>query len=352
MRIGILGGGQLSRMLALAGIPLGLSFAFYEPNSHCPAEELGQVTYAHYDDLTSLQQFIDSVDVVTYENENIPIPTLDFISQRKQLYPGIEPIRITQDRLLEKNYFNQLGIETATYLPVNNTQQLINAIDTLGLPCILKKRRNGYDGKGQVVIRDRKQLNDINDAQCSECIVEGLVDYSREISIIGCRTVHADLVFYDICENQHRNGILYQTTNQVDDPVLEQATTHITRFMNALNYVGVCTLEMFQVGDQLIANEAAPRVHNSGHWTIEGALSSQFENHLRAIINWPLGSTRSNGDFTMFNILSQMPDKQNVLSTNGLHLHDYCKSARKNRKLGHITAEVANRAKIKAIIDD
>jgi len=337
MKVGIIGSGQLSRMLALSGIPLGLEFSFYDPKQSCLIENVGTVTHFPYDDFAALKQFTDDVDVITYENENIPVEALSYVADYKPVYPGLEPLRIMQDRLLEKNYFKQIEIPTTRYFEVNDRDSLMELSDELHFPILIKKRRSGYDGKGQVVVRDTDQLEKVNDGQCHDVIIEEFVNYDREISIIACRDMNGKFVFYDICENLHKNGILVRTSNQINDPMFDRAKEYLSRIMNALDYVGVCTLELFEADNGLLANELAPRVHNSGHWTIEGAVTSQFENHLRSILGWPLGETTSNDEFVMYNLLTKISDKQRILGYQGVHLHDYVKKSIKGRKVGHIT---------------
>ncbi len=337
MRVGILGAGQLSRMLALAGIPLGLSFAFYAPAATESVKYLGQTFLGEYDDLQALASFLKEVDVVTYENENIPPATLEFILQSKALHPGVNAISVMQDRLLEKQFFNQLKVPTTQYDVIDNLAQLKDACAKHRLPLVLKKRTQGYDGKGQVVIKDAETLATITEAQCQGCILEEFIPYQREVSLVGARDAAGQMVFYDISENVHQQGILIRTRNKVNDPHFANAKTHLTAIMQSLNYVGICALEFFERDGELVANEMAPRVHNTGHWTIEGAVISQFENHLRAILGWPLGATTSYGDFEMTNIIGEMPDPTTLTNFDVVNWHDYKKAPRPGRKLGQMT---------------
>lgn len=341
MKVGILGAGQLSRMLALAGIPLGIEFAFYEPNPTNCVSNLGDVRHASFQDKQAFSEFVDGVDVLTYENENISLDVLDAIAAMgKTVYPGPQALAKMQDRLHEKSFLNDQGIPTATYYVIDSHEHLINLKTTLSFPAIVKKRTQGYDGRGQFVLRTVEDIDLLTDEQCQNAIVEEFVNFDREVSLVGCRDRKGNIVFYDLCENVHHDGILHYTYNKPNDPAQEKAKHYLTHVMESLGYVGVCTLEFFQKGDELIANELAPRVHNTGHWTIEGAQSSQFENHLRAILNWPLGDTTNTGEFVMYNIIGEFPDRLNLLKIPAMHIHDYQKAPREKRKIGHLTFPV------------
>jgi len=337
MKIGILGAGQLSRMLALAGIPLGFDFIFYDPNSSACTAGLGESFQGDYTDYAALDRFLEKADVITYENENIPVATLKHILEKGiTLHPSIDAIKAMQDRLLEKNFLNSLNIPTTEYRALNNKNDLNEFIKTFSYPAIIKHRTHSYDGKGQIVIKDADDLDAIDNDQLNNTIVEKFVNFDREISIVGCRDINGNYAFYDICENVHKSGILHKTTNIQNDPMHQDAKTHLTKIMDTLEYVGVCTTEFFVSNKHLIVNELAPRVHNTGHWTIEGAVTSQFENHLRCISGYPLGDTSSTGNFSMYNILSSFPNKKELLSEYNIHLHDYKKAPKKNRKIGHV----------------
>lgn len=340
MKVGILGGGQLSRMLALAGTPLGCDFCFLEPNNYQGVSNLGKVIHTAYDDHNGLDRLLANSDVITYENENIPVTTLEYLAQQRPILPGIAPIKVMQDRFLEKNFLANLNVPTTTYYSIPAKADLIKLQTKINYPAILKKRSFGYDGKGQVKLNTPTAIKQLTEEDCQHCILEEFVDFRREISIIGCRSTHGEIIFYDICENRHHHGILRETRNKINDSTHALAKSHLEKIMNHLNYVGVCALELFETENGLIANELAPRVHNSGHWTIEGAVTSQFENHLRCILNLPLGSTDSTADMSMLNIISEFPDKKTILAIPTAHLHDYVKTARRNRKLGHVTIAV------------
>lgn len=336
MRIGILGGGQLGRMLALAGYPLGLEFAFYDPDKTCCSRELAPTTHADFNDLNSLLKFSDQVDLLTYENENLPVEILQHLT--KTIHPNLKAIEICQDRLLEKSFVNDLGIPTAAFVAVDCVDDLKEAAKQLSFPFILKTRRHGYDGKGQYRIKDPQDfLQFTNEALSKGCIAEQFVPFDREFSIIAVRNQQGETVFYDLCENIHRDGILIQTTNKINDPLFEKATQAVLKIAENFNYVGTLAVEFFQINNQYLVNEMAPRVHNSGHWTIEGAYTSQFENHLRAISGLPLGNPSSRFQILMQNIIGEIPDKATILQKQKTHFHDYGKSARSGRKLGHLT---------------
>lgn len=343
MKVGILGAGQLSRMLALAGMPLGFEFVFYDQVATKCVENLGKFFQGDYTDFDALGQFLSHVDVVTYENENIPIDCLQYISDKGlRVDPCIAAIKVMQDRLLEKDFLNSLDIPTAAYRAVNNIVELNAAVHDFSLPVIIKQRTHGYDGRGQIFIRTQKDLDAITNQDLNNAIVEGFVHFDREISLVGCRDLGGNDAFYDVCQNVHESGILRHTVNVQNDPMFEAAKGHLTKIMDALNYVGVCTAEFFVVDNNLVVNELAPRVHNTGHWTIEGATVSQFENHVRCIAGYPIGDTSSLGNFEMHNIIGTFPDAKELLAKPGLHLHDYRKAPKPDRKIGHMTFYMPN----------
>ena len=337
MNIGILGGGQLSRMLALAGIPLGLQFFFYEPNETSAVMNLGNIARGSYDDYALLKTFADKVDVITYENENIPVSTLEFLEQHNSVFPGKNALAIMQDRLFEKTLFNDLKIPTNTFFTITNKHELQSAAEKLGYPLLLKQRTQGYDGKGQIKLNSAADIDQLTDQDCQNIIAEEWVPFDREVSLIAARNQAGTIVFYDIAENTHDKGILHKTLNKINDPIAPIAQAYLTRILTHLNYIGVMAIEFFERDGNLVANEMAPRVHNTGHWTIDAAEISQFENHLRAILNWPLGDTSSLFDAVMHNIIGTMPNRQEALAQPNTHLHDYHKSERPGRKIGHIT---------------
>lgn len=346
MKVGILGAGQLSRMLALAGIPQGIHFSFYADKPSLCVDDLGEMVVGENDD-ASLKQFLENVDVVTYENENISKEVLEFIQAQKPVYPGIEPLKVIQDRLLEKDYLNSIDIPTVKYYPINSLNEIGSQIP---MPFVIKKRRNGYDGKGQYLIKSQADLEGITDSECEDAIIEAYIRFDREVSLVAVRGTNGQMVFYDIAENYHQNAILRQTQNKKNDKALSKAKSYMENLLTALNYVGTCTIEFFERDGELIANEIAPRVHNSGHWTIEGAVTSQFANHIRAILSLPLGDTTSLGEYMMYNLIGKMPDFKKSLSLPGVYYHDYEKAPRAARKLGHLT--VIKNASVQKMIED
>ncbi|VAX04202.1 N5-carboxyaminoimidazole ribonucleotide synthase [hydrothermal vent metagenome] len=338
MRVGVLGGGQLARMLALAGYPLGLEFVFLCPVPDACAAPLGEHLCANFDDEAALQRLAESVDRVTYEFESVPAGTVAYLNGKLPVYPPPQALATARDRLHEKSLFNELGIDTAPFMAVDSLDDLQQAVAKMGLPAILKTRTLGYDGKGQQWLRDPAELmvawEGINGAAA---ILEGVVPFEREVSIIAVRNLAGEMAFYPLTENRHAAGILQRSISLPDDPMQGLAEDYAQRLLEHLAYVGVLAVEFFQLDGQLLVNEMAPRVHNSGHWTIEGAVSSQFENHLRAILGLPLGSTALTGHSGMVNLIGELPDIDAVLSIPGAHLHLYGKEPQPGRKLGHIT---------------
>lgn len=344
MIIGILGGGQLARMMALAGHTMGHRFVFLDPAPDACAAPLGELLVAPYDNQAALAQLARTVDVVTFDFENVPAASLAFLAEKIPVFPPPAALQAAQDRLVEKNLFRQLGIATADYVAVATRDELTQAVAQLGLPAILKTRTEGYDGKGQWLLRNQIDVtNAWSELAGRAAILEAFMVFEREVSAIGVRAQSGETRFYPLAENTHRDGVLFQTLSTTDDPMQARAQQQTSLLLNALSYVGVIAVEFFQVGDNLLANEFAPRVHNSGHWTIEGTETSQFENHLRAVTGQPLGQTAARGYFAMLNLIGRMPNPQAVLAIPGAHLHDYGKAPRAGRKLGHVTVHCADR---------
>jgi 5-(carboxyamino)imidazole ribonucleotide synthase len=339
--IGVLGAGQLARMLALAGIPLGFKFLYVDPSHSSPASWLGEQIVAPFEDATALQKLADSSDLITYEFENIPVSVVRKLAQTRSVFPPPIALESSQDRLLEKQFFNQHGIETAPFYPVDDQPSLEQAIAVLKLPLILKTRRFGYDGKGQFLVKSLEDaITAFNQLGQKGIIAEGFVQFDRELSCIAVRGIDGATFFYPLVENFHNDGILRLSLApaQVHATDLNlQASAQVGRILQALDYVGILAVEFFEKEGRLIANEMAPRVHNSGHWTIEGAETSQFENHIRAVAGLPLGDPKPRGFSAMINIIGSMPDASKVLKIPGAHLHDYSKEPRAGRKLGHLT---------------
>ena len=312
MIVGVIGGGQLGRMLALAGIPLGLSFRFLDPAPDAPAGDVGELLVGAYDDPELLDRLAGGAIAVTYEFENVPVEA----ARRVGALPDAAALEAAQDRLVEKQLFQRLDIPTPAFGDVPP-------------PVVIKSRRFGYDGKGQRVERGNYLTGDHE-------LVEELVDFDRELSLIGVRGRDGETRFYPLVENVHDGGILRTSRVPAAEAPQAEAENHATRLLDELGYVGVLALELFDVGGTLLANELAPRVHNTGHWTIEGAVTSQFENHLRAILGWPLGPTTSRPS-VLFNLIGDVPAAHDVLAVPGAHLHLYGKEPRAGRKLGHVT---------------
>ncbi len=338
MNIGILGGGQLARMMAQAGAPLGLKFMFLCPDSQACAAPFGEHLCAPYDDKSARERLARWADVVTYEFENIPLSLVESLEQQVPLHPASSVLSVARDRMSEKLLFHSLGIPTAKFAPVDSLEMLTSAIGDIALPAILKKRTQGYDGKGQALLRKESDLPAAwQEIGKVPCIVESMVAFRRELSIIGARNQKGDMVFYPVSENHHRDGILRLSISRLDDAMQVGAEAKIRSIMDNLGYVGVMALELFQVGEELFANELAPRVHNSGHWTIEAVEASQFENHLRAICQLPLGKTSSSHTTAMVNLIGHLPAEAQIRNIPGASLHLYGKSERPGRKVGHVT---------------
>ena len=341
MTVGILGGGQLGRMLAQAGYALGLRFRVLDLSPDAPAGQLAELMVADFNDTDALKRFARGLELVTYEFENVPVDSARFLNRRVRVYPPAKALEAAQDRIAEKSLFQRLGIPTAEFAAVESWNDFEAALNQIGVPAVLKTRRFGYDGKGQFVI---KKADDVPPAWQSlggvPLILEALIPFESECSIIAVRSRVGETSFYSIVENHHRDGMLRTSLCPAADSIAglqSSGEQFAARVLDALNYVGVLAIEFFVREGQLFANEIAPRVHNSGHWTIEGAETSQFENHLRAILGLPLGSTANVGYSAMLNIIGTIPDMRQMLSIPGAHVHLYGKSARPNRKLGHLT---------------
>jgi 5-(carboxyamino)imidazole ribonucleotide synthase len=351
MRIGIIGGGQLGRMLALAAYPLGAHVTFLDPAPDAPMSALAKQICGAYDDERALEQLARESDVVTYEFENVPVAAAQYISKFTKIFPPPDALRVSQDRWHEKTFFQSLNIPTPKFARVDSLGDLENAIQEIGLPAVLKTRRLGYDGKGQSVIRAKEDIAPAWDAlRNTALILEAFVDFSDELSVLGVRRQDGECAFYPLVENHHREGILRLSlapSRNATNALQNVAQEYARRVLNELNYVGVLAIEFFRVGDELVANEMAPRVHNSGHWTIEGAETSQFENHIRAVAGLPLGSTQTRGYSAMMNCIGTLPDVNALLQIPDTHVHLYDKAPRPGRKLGHVTI-VANDEKTRS----
>ena len=344
--IGILGGGQLGRMLALAAARLGLNCHIYAPEADSPAFQVAAAhSIAAYDDHGALERFADSVGVVTYEFENVPAATAEFLSVLVPLAPGAAVLEISQDRLTEKTFLSSLGIEVTPFLPVDDIATLKAAIATIGTPSVLKTRRLGYDGKGQALIGTSTEPDDAwRIIGTAPAILEGFVHFEKEISVIAARGWSGEIAVYDVPENQHENHILRRSIvpARISPDTAVAARDIAARIVAALDYVGVIGVEMFVIGkeggERLMVNEIAPRVHNSGHWTLDACAVSQFEQHIRAVAGWPLGFAQRHSDVEMMNILGAEAEGWRDLAAepgSGLHLYGK-REIRAGRKMGHI----------------
>jgi 5-(carboxyamino)imidazole ribonucleotide synthase len=350
--IGILGGGQLGYMLALAGYPLGLHFRFLDPSPEAPVGRIAQRVTAEYADHDALEKFANGLELVTYEFENVPVEAVRFLAKHVPVYPSPEALEAAQDRLNEKNLFKKLGIATTSFAEVGSATEIDAAAERIGLPAVLKTRRMGYDGKGQWVLRTREDVAFVKrEFPTTPLLLENFVAFQRELSILALRSKSGETAFYPLVENHHRGGILRLSiapAPNLSAKLQQAAELAARRVMEALDYVGVLAIEFFECNGELVANEMAPRVHNSGHWSIEGAATSQFENHLRAVMGLPLGSTATPGASAMLNLIGEVPESAEVLAIPDAHLHLYGKSLRPGRKVGHVTLRAATFEELKS----
>jgi 5-(carboxyamino)imidazole ribonucleotide synthase len=350
MRVGVLGGGQLGRMMGLAGLPLGMKFVFLDPSAEACAGQVGDLLQAGFDDREAARTLAGLVDVATFDFENVPKESAAALAEIKPLFPPPLALGSCQDRLEEKQILTGLDIPVAPHHPVSSRTDLLDGLDRLSFPAVLKTRRLGYDGKGQVILRDQEDQERawqaLGDA---DLILEQFIPFDAECSLVAVRGRDGETRFWPLTRNVHSDGILMLSLADDFDPGLQaQAETDMRRVLDHFDYVGVLTLEFFLRDGQLLVNEMAPRVHNSGHWTIDGAETSQFENHVRAITGLPLGGTAATRPSLMFNWIGQLPDERAMLSVPGLHWHAYGKSARPGRKIGHATLTAESRA---ALVD-
>ncbi|MBY6165158.1 5-(carboxyamino)imidazole ribonucleotide synthase [Pseudooceanicola nitratireducens] len=340
--IGILGGGQLGRMLSVAASRLGFKTCIFEPGGDCPASHVANYHFqAEYDDVEALKKFAASVDVITYEFENIPTSALDILEDIRPIRPGREALRVSQDRMTEKDFLTDLGLKTAPYADIHDAAALRAALESIGAPAILKTRRFGYDGKGQARIKAASDADQaLADMKGAPSILEGFVDFTSEVSIIAARGLDGSVACYDPGENVHRDGILHTTTVPATLPASARtdAVLLAAKILNALDYVGVMGVELFVTPQGLIVNEIAPRVHNSGHWTQNGCVVDQFEQHIRAVAGWPLGDGTRHADVVMENLIGDDMSRVPALAQEpGVALHLYGKAEVKaGRKMGHV----------------
>jgi 5-(carboxyamino)imidazole ribonucleotide synthase len=338
--VAVLGGGQLGRMLALAAAPLGVRCRFLDPKADAPARDLGPLVIGALDDADALTSVVDGATVATYEWEGVPASSARLVAGMVPIRPGAKSLEVSQDRKLEKDTFRALDIPTAQFAIVDDRATLDEAVHAIGLPAVLKTRRGGYDGKGQAVLRDDADV----DAAWSRLgdqplLLEQWIAFERELSVIATRDADGHVVAWPLVENVHENGTL--RTSRAPATATGDVTTaahdSVRKLLDQLDHVGTLALELFDTGDALLANELAPRVHNTGHWTIEGAVTSQFENHIRAVLGLPLGETTPVGHCAMVNFLGGLPDPADVMRLPRSHFHDYRKSPAPGRKVGHAT---------------
>ena len=346
--IGILGAGQLGRMLAIAALKIGLRSHIYAPEADAPAHDAAMAkTVAAYDDEAALAAFAEAVDVITYEFENVPTATVEFLERLKPVRPGARALALTQDRFVEKGFLRDLGLATAPFAAIDDSGALMRAVGELGRPSILKTRRFGYDGKGQAMIREGSDVGAIyRGLGGAPMILEGFVTFEREVSVVAARSLEGAIVAFDLNENEHERHILARTRlpAHVGPGVEAEAQAIAGKILAALDYVGTIGVELFVArnkdgSERLVVNEVAPRVHNSGHWTIDGAQTSQFEQHIRAIAGWPLGSPARRGAIEMHNLIGEDADEwRDILAEPDASLHLYGKlETRPGRKMGHVT---------------
>lgn len=346
MTIGILGGGQLGYMLALAGYPLDFHFRFLDPSPQAPVGRIAPRVTAEYTDYEALDKFAHGLALVTYEFENVPVAAVRHLARHVPVFPPPQALETAQDRLNEKTLFEKLGIPLTEFAAVDSAAELDTAVEKLGLPAVLKTRRLGYDGKGQWLLRSQDDIGELKkDFPCTPLILEKFVCYTRELSILAVRGRSGETVFYPLVENRHRGGILRLSlapAPELSRSLQHEAENAARRILEALDYVGVLAVELFECEGHLLANEIAPRVHNSGHWSIEGAVTSQFENHLRGVAGLPLGKTQTLGHSAMLNLIGEVPEPGELLSIPDAHLHLYGKALRTGRKVGHVTVRAAS----------
>lgn len=342
--VGILGGGQLARMLALSGAPLGLRFLVMDTVADACAGQFAPMIVGDWRDERALAEFASKIDVATFDFENVPAESAQWLAERVPVFPSPRALAVAQDRLAEKTLFRELGIPVPPFSAIDSREGLDNALDAIGTPCILKTRRLGYDGKGQFRLKSRADADAAWDALGGQArtvglILEGFVAFEKEVSVVAVRGRDGEFRAWPLTQNWHVDGVLSASLAPAPVPhaLEEKAVAHARALADALDYVGVFALELFCRDGELLANELAPRVHNSGHWTIEGSETSQFQNHLRAVLGLPLGATRMVGEACMLNWIGTMPDANAVLAEPGGHWHDYGKEARAGRKVGHAT---------------
>jgi 5-(carboxyamino)imidazole ribonucleotide synthase len=346
MRLGILGGGQLGRMIALAAHTLGIRCIVLDPSPDPCAGQVCAHIAGEFDDLQSLYKLVQASDAITYEFENVPVESARWLAERVPVFPPPRALEVSQDRIAEKSFFVELGIATPQFQAIETKADYDDAIAALGLPAVLKTRRFGYDGKGQTVLRT---MADVETAWAllggRPLILEAFVPFARELSLVSVRGRNGGIRHYSLVENEHRDGTLFKTlapAPRLTDALQYQAETAATMIFEKLDYVGVLAVEWFEVNSKLLANEMAPRVHNSGHWTQDAAVTSQFENHVRAVMGLPLGDCSAVGDSAMLNLLGSAPPFERILQMPQAKLHWYGKTPKPRRKLGHVNVQAGD----------
>lgn len=348
--VGILGGGQLARMLALAGHPLGLRLRVFDPSPDAPAKAVAEHVCARWDNAEAITRFCEGLDVATLEFESVPLATATSVAAHVRLAPSVRALAATQDRLVEKELARSLGIATTPFATIEHADDVQHAVERVGCPAVLKHRTLGYDGRGQAIVQSAEQARNAWLADGARpSVLEQLVNFDRELSLVVVRSSNGEAAFYPLVENLHQGGVLRRTlapAPRLGLALTAEAQRIATVLLDHLGYVGVMALEFFECSGRLLLNEIAPRVHNSGHWSIEGAETSQFENHLRAVLGLPLGSTSPVGCSALLNLIGTMPDTERILRMPDTHLHLYGKAPRHGRKLGHVTARAPDAARL------
>lgn len=348
MNVGILGGGQLGRMLAMAAQPLGIRSAVLDPSADPCAAHVCPHVRGEFEDHQALYKLAQASDAITFEFENVPVESARWLSERAPVFPPPAALEVSQDRIVEKTFLHDNGIPTPPFAAIDTRDQFDSAIQSIGLPAVLKTRRFGYDGKGQAVLRTPADAEAAWEALAGRpLILEGFVPFSRELSVIAVRGRDGAVVVYPLTQNEHREGMLHKSVApapRLSETLQRQAEEYANRVLKKLDYVGVLAIEWFELNGQLVANEMAPRVHNSGHWTIDGAETSQFENHMRAVAGLPLGSPVARGHSVMFNWIGDHPPIVDVLKLPHAKVHWYGKEPRPRRKIGHVTLSAATAA--------
>lgn len=350
--VAVLGGGQLGRMLGIAGLPLGVTLRFLDPSPEAGARAVGELVVGELDDETAVERVAHGADVVTYEWEGVPADGPRAITTTIPVRPAPVALEVAQDRVAEKETFTRLGIDVAAFVAIDAADDVPAALEAVGLPAVVKTRRGGYDGKGQRVVGSTEDARDVWDALGGVPLVaEAHVPFDRELSVLAARAVDGSTACYPLVENVHAAGILrtsFGPARGLTEELQSAGETIAVRLLDDLDYVGVLAVELFERDGALLANEMAPRVHNSGHWTIEGAHTSQFEQHLRAVLGWPLGRADARGSTAMINCIGHLADPSRVLAVPGAHVHDYAKSPRPGRKVGHVTIVADDEATLAA----